>query len=183
MHPAPTAMASEPTGAPATAPASTIAAPTTAVMSRRLDRPRPLGPEPDRHRIDPGRRVALEVGPGVRDGEPGPGHDGDRQQHREGGRQAAGRAEPAEHGQQRDADRERDPRPGRPLEGEVVAVPDREDDDGQRDRPRARRGAEHEPENGRRPRPRPGRSRPTRARPGWACRACGPHHGERRPRR
>ena len=97
MQPAPTAMASAPTGAPAAA-SVTIAAPTTAAMSTRLDRPRPLEPEPDRDGIDPGRRVALEVGPGVGDGEPGPGHDGDGQQHGEGGRQAAGRAKPAEHG-------------------------------------------------------------------------------------
>ena len=41
------------------------------------------------------------------------------------------RPEPAEDGQQRDPDRERQPRPGRALEREVVGVADREDQDGQ----------------------------------------------------
>ena len=58
------------------------------------------------------------------------------------GRQRAGRPEPAEDRQQRDPDRERQPRPGRALGDEVVAVADRQDDDRQSQGRRAGRDGE-----------------------------------------
>ena len=90
---------------------------TTTDEQDRVDRPGPLGAEPGRHRIDARRRVALDVRPGIGDGQRGAG---DARRPGRGSRtddgSAAGRPEPAEDRQERDPDREREPRPGRALE-------------------------------------------------------------------
>ena len=75
----------------------------------------------------------------------GAGEDRGRDQDANDVRQAARRPEPAEHRQQRDPDGERQPRPGRALEPQVVAVPDGEDDDGEPDERRPRRDRQPDP--------------------------------------
>ena len=123
--------------------ASTAATPTTAPSSTASTSPRPLRPEPDRDRVDPGRGVALEVGAGVGDRQRGPG-----QRRRPARRIAndAGRSPvvpsqpktgssgiPTANGSHDQAV---------PLNAQVVAVADRQDDDGQgRPGRRARRDA------------------------------------------
>ena len=76
---------------------------------------------------DPGGPVSLDVDEGVGDREGGSRGDGDRDEEREHGRQGAGRTEPAEDRQDRDPDGERQPRPGRSLEAEVVGKADPDD--------------------------------------------------------
>ena len=73
-------------------------------------------------------------------------------------RQRASGAEPAEDGQDRDPDGERQPRPGGALEPKVVGKPDRDDRDGDSDGRRTGGARQHEPERRsprRRRRPRP----------------------------
>ena len=68
--------------------------------------------------------VPLRVRPGVPDRQCRTGRHGRRHEHRERRRQRPGRPVPGVDGQQRDPDRERQPRPGRALEPEVVGEAD-----------------------------------------------------------
>ena len=93
-------------------------------QSDRVEAPRPLEAEPGRDRDGPRRHVPLQVGSGIRDGEGRAGQHRHRNEGDEEGRENARGPQPAVHRQQRDAQRERQPRPGRPLGDEIVAVAD-----------------------------------------------------------
>ena len=101
-----------------------------------MDRPRPAGTERRRDRCGPRCLVSLDVRESVRDRQRGARCDGNRHEDREDRWQRAGGPEPAEDGQDRDADGERQPRPGGALEQEVVGKADPDDRD-ERVRPSA----------------------------------------------
>ncbi len=90
--------------------------------------------------VVPAGCIDLEIGARIGDRQPGAGEDGHRDEDREGGRHRAGRADSAEDRQQRDPDRERQPRPGGALGEQVVGGTDGEDHDPQHEQRRTRQG-------------------------------------------
>ena len=106
----------------ATASAAAHATTTTATSSAACDRPRPLAARarsPPKSTPAAASRSTSARALAIASAAPASTAAGDEDRERRGS--AAGRPEPGEDGQQRDPDRERQPRPGRPLEREVVA--------------------------------------------------------------
>ncbi len=83
-------------------------------------RDRPRRSEAPDDGVDTGGPVPFRVGEAVRQRQAGTARNGGRHEDRERERQAPGGPEPGIDGQQRDADREPDPRPARALEDEIV---------------------------------------------------------------
>ena len=148
-----------------------------------LDEPRPLGPEPRRDRGD-------ARGPRRARGRPGRCRSRAPRPLRPPPARGRGRrparpcpTDPGEHRQERDPERERQPRPRGPLQPEVVGEPDREAHDGNRHGREGRRRPPPPTARSRwRPRPRPRATRPgaTRARRGSASPASRPASPARR---
>jgi hypothetical protein len=111
-------------------------------------------------RSDAGLGVALDVGQGIGDGQPGAADKRGRDEHEEQLRDPARRAQPGEHRQQRDPEGERQPRPGSPAQPQVVEEPHGEDRHGDDPRREARRQAQDEPHGGRNEGQERGRGRP-----------------------